>query len=49
MNTMQQIPDRTALPIAPFNPNPKWPAGYFEVLEEAGMLEKPIVVVVFGV
>ena len=40
MNTMQQIPNRAVLSIAPFNPNPKWPAGFFEVLEEAGVPEK---------
>jgi len=25
---------------APYNPDPKWPRGYFEVLEEAGVPEK---------
>jgi len=23
--------------VAPFNPNPKWPTGYFQVLEELGV------------
>jgi hypothetical protein len=40
MNIMQQIPDRSVLAVAPFNPNPKWPGGYFEVLDEAGVPEK---------
>ncbi|WFB37508.1 integron integrase [Kiritimatiellota bacterium B12222] len=39
MNTKQQMPDRTVLPVASFNPNPKWPGGYFEVLAEAGVPE----------
>ena len=26
--------------VAPYNPNPRWPRGYFEVLEEAGVPEK---------
>ena len=24
-------------PVAPFNPNPQWPTGYFQVLEELGV------------
>lgn len=26
--------------VAPFNPNPKWPSGYFQVLEELGVEEQ---------
>jgi integron integrase len=28
------------LPVAAFNPNPKWPEGYFDVLAEAGVAER---------
>jgi integrase len=28
------------MPVAPFNPNPEWPEGYFEVLKEAGVPKK---------
>jgi hypothetical protein len=31
--------NRAALPVAPFNPNPEWPEGFFQVLEEAGVPE----------
>ena len=33
---MHQKPSRSILPVTEFDPNPRWPAGYFEVLEEAG-------------
>ena len=26
--------------VAPFNPNPRWPTGYFQVLEELGVEER---------
>jgi hypothetical protein len=25
--------------VAPYNPNPQWPTGYFQVLEELGVEE----------
>ena len=25
--------------VAPYNPNPRWPAGYFQVLKELGIEE----------
>ena len=37
---MRQIPSRSYLPVADFNPNPRWPAGFFEVLEEVGIPER---------
>ena len=37
MNNNQQL---RRGPTAPFNPNPQWPAGYFQVLEELGV-DKP--------
>jgi hypothetical protein len=27
-------------PIAPLNPDPRWPQGYFQVLEELGVPER---------
>jgi len=40
MDLKQQPPNRAHLPVAAFNPNPRWPGGYFEVLEEMGVPEK---------
>lgn len=40
MDLKQQPPNRRVLPVADFNPNPRWPGGYFEVLEEMGVPEK---------
>ena len=37
---MRQKPSRSTLPVAEFDPNPRWPSGYFEVLEEAGVPER---------
>jgi len=37
---MRQPPNRSVLPVADFNPDPQWPGGYFEVLEESGVPEK---------
>jgi len=37
MNESQQLKGRK---VAPFNPNPIWPAGYFQVLEELGVEER---------
>jgi integron integrase len=37
---MQQPPNRRVLPVADFNPNPRWPGGFFEVLEEVGVPDK---------
>ena len=34
MHNNQQLQRR---PGAPFNPNPQWPNGYFQVLEELGV------------
>jgi hypothetical protein len=34
MHNNQQLQRR---PVAPFNPNPQWPNGYFQVLEELGV------------
>jgi integron integrase len=36
MNDSQQLKRGQ---VAPFNPNPRWPAGYFQVLEELGVEE----------
>jgi len=40
MDLKQHPPNRAHLPVAAFNPNPRWPGGYFEVLEEVGVPEK---------
>jgi hypothetical protein len=32
----------TAPPVAPFNPNPKWPGGYVQVLRDQGIEESNI-------
>jgi len=32
----------TAPPVAPFNPNPKWPGGYIQVLRDQGIEESNI-------
>ena len=32
----------TAPPVAPFNPNPKWPGGYVQVLGDQGIEESNI-------
>jgi len=37
MNDSQQLKRGQ---VAPFNPNPKWPTGYFQVLEELGVEER---------
>ena len=37
MNDSQQLKRG---PVAPFNPNPNWPSGYFQVLEELGVDER---------
>ena len=37
MNDSQQLKRGR---VAPFNPNPRWPAGYFQVLEELGVEER---------
>lgn len=37
---MRQRKQRSALPVAKYDPNPRWPAGYFEVLEEVGVPER---------
>jgi len=37
---MRQTKPRSALPVAKFDPNPQWPAGYFEVLEEMNVPER---------
>ena len=34
MNNNQQLRKRA---VAPFNPNPQWPTGYFQVLQELGV------------
>ena len=34
MNDSQQLKRGQ---VAPFNPNPRWPTGYFQVLEELGV------------
>jgi len=31
---------RQRRPVAPYNPNPRWPQGYFEVLEDLGIAAK---------
>ena len=36
MNDSQQLKRGQ---VAPFNPNPRWPTGYFQVLEELGVEE----------
>ncbi len=36
----QQKRNFERLPVATFNPNPKWPGDYFEVLAEAGVPER---------
>ena len=40
MNDMRHIPKRPPRIVAPFNPAPRWPAGYFEALEEAAISRK---------
>jgi hypothetical protein len=40
MDLMQQAPNQSVLPGGAFNPNPLWPGGYFEVMEEVGIPEK---------
>jgi integron integrase len=35
---LKSVFDRS--PVAPFNPEPKWPQGFFEVLSEAGIPER---------
>jgi integron integrase len=40
MDLKKQPPNRAQFPVAAFNPNPRWPGGYFEVLEEMGVPEK---------
>lgn len=37
---MRQTKPRSALPVAAYDPNPRWPVGYFEVLEEMGVPER---------
>jgi len=37
MNDSQQLKRGQ---VAPFNPNPRWPKGYFQVLEELGVEER---------
>ncbi len=37
MNDSQQLKRGQ---VAPFNPNPRWPTGYFQVLEELGVEER---------
>jgi len=37
---MRQTKPRSVLPVAEFDPNPRWPTGYFEVLEEVGVPER---------
>lgn len=39
-NTIHQNGFPARKPAAPFNPEPKWPTGYFEVLAEAGLPER---------
>lgn len=39
-HAIQQSKPIIRKPAAPFNPEPKWPAGYFEVLAEAGLPER---------
>ena len=40
MDAMRQLGVSRRKPVAAFNPNPRWPAGYMEVLEEAGIAER---------
>jgi integron integrase len=40
MSAMRQKLSRSTLPVAEFDPSPRWPAGYYEVLEEAGVPER---------
>ncbi|WP_457654095.1 phage integrase N-terminal SAM-like domain-containing protein [Rhodocaloribacter sp.] len=37
MDDIQRQPERR---VAPFNPHPRWPAGYFRVLREQGVPER---------
>ncbi|MDF3131285.1 integron integrase, partial [Kiritimatiellaeota bacterium B1221] len=40
MSDMQHKNSRATLPVAAYNPDPRWPQGYFEVLEEVGVPER---------
>jgi integron integrase len=40
MDHKYQSPSQPTQPVAAFNPSPRWPEGYFEVLAEAGVAEK---------
>ena len=39
-HTIRQRGGSERKPVAPFNPEPKWPQGFFEVLAEAGIQER---------
>ena len=40
MDAIKQTLRNGEMQVAEFNPNPTWPGGYFEVLEEVGVAEK---------